>query len=122
MVKEMLCIGHGNSRWNRWLIVAAIQYTKQLPLLSPIQHICRSYEIVLGYLSNLYSLIHTLAGVSEEGAGQQRKGIQTKTARGAAEYSSCMIGDVNGAGRNRILSIDQARAKARLAVVPGGAS
>ena len=48
--------------------------------------------------------------------------IEKILARVAAEYSSCMIGDVNGAGRNRILSIDQARAKARLAVVPGSAS
>lgn len=47
--------------------------------------------------------------------------IEKVLARIAMEYSGYMIGDVSMPDRYRVQSIEQARAKARFAIVPGGA-
>ena len=47
--------------------------------------------------------------------------IEKVLARIAMEYSGYMIGDVSRPDRYRVQSIEQARAKARFAIVPGGA-
>jgi 4-hydroxy-tetrahydrodipicolinate synthase len=47
--------------------------------------------------------------------------IEKVLVRIAMEYSGYMIGDVSGPDRYRVQSIEQARAKARFAIVPGGA-